>query len=130
MSDIGTKLKKIKTIHEAIYGECEKRLFYSPNDYQRFFQKIMNSSSNLSYNAMHLLKNQKTLPNFYEKNLSVENIQSLLIAIYNIVSNDDYPNVMEQKIRKLISGYKLNIDDLLITIPSDEKEYIKTKITL
>lgn len=130
MSENNVKLGKLEIIYEAIYNECESRLFYPPDDYQRIFQKIIHTSSTLFYNALRLVRKQKPLPNFSENDLNIENIQALLTKIHNIVSGEDYPNVMEQKIKQLITSYKLNPDKLLISTPSDEKEYLRAQILL
>ncbi len=130
MSDNDAKFTKLESIYKAIYNECESKLYYPPDDYQRIFQKIIHTSSTLFYSALRQLRRQNPLPNFNNKDLSIENIQALLLNIYNIIAGTDYPNVMEQKIKQLIKDYKLNPEELLIANPSDEKEYLRTQILL
>ncbi len=130
MTSKPNEMTMLENIYKAIYNECERRLYYPPESNQQIYQKILNAATTLYYNGLKSLKHADESLRLSEKEFTAQRIIEFLDSMHQIITDIDFPQTTEMKIKQLIKNYGLNSDELLIPTPSIEEDYLKTQIIL
>ncbi|MBR1374424.1 hypothetical protein IJ556_08265 [bacterium] len=117
-------IKQLELINSYIQDECSEYVFYKPKSNMRIFCRIKNASDILFNNALRLIRNQ--YPIIKSSSLTLVQTQQLMFQMYKLLLANDFPAVIEDKIKKLMQNdFALNPDELLKDYPSANEAYIQ-----
>lgn len=123
-------IQQIENAYNAISGICEENIYDEQNLYHKTYEKIKNASSILLNNAMRLSRGQSSLIKSTNKILTIQDINTLMFKIYQILSSVEFSQTKEAEISKCISECNLNPKDILVLTPSREEQCVKIQALL
>lgn len=120
----------IKQLNTCISDICEENIYDTQNFYHKTYEKIKNASDTLLNNAMRLSRGQQGLIKTSDKALTLADIKTLMTNIYQTMASVDFLKNKEKEIRAYILEYHINLEDILVAMPSDKIQYLNAKTLL
>ncbi|MBP3687577.1 MAG: hypothetical protein J6J35_04330 [Alphaproteobacteria bacterium] len=120
----------LEYMNTGISEICEEHIFEEQAFYHKTYEKIKNASDSLLNNAMRLSRGQSLLIKSTDKMLTLQDIDTLMLKIYQTMVSPKLVKTKEKEIRNYLTQYHINPESILLATPSKEEQYFNAQTLL